>query len=178
MFAALCLPLLAGCGGGSSSPENGASRRDRRVEQYVQQVEPIRLGVNQLLNGADPILTALHGHHISKQAAAARLSGLERRFAAFTVQIAAIQPADGRLRALHAGYAQTYILEDSYLSALVSGLAGGNLEHLPDTQAAQRAAIIRWRTGLTVLAAQSGAALPADLQQAGRGEIAPSPQGS
>jgi hypothetical protein len=46
------------------------------------------------------------------------------------------------------------------------------------TQAAQRAAIIRWRTDLTVLARAAGAALPADLQQAGRGEIAPVPNGS
>jgi hypothetical protein len=44
--------------------------------------------------------------------------------------------------------------------------------------AAQRAAIIRWRIDLTVLARAADAPLPADLQQAGRGEIAPSPNGS
>jgi hypothetical protein len=32
--------------------------------------------------------------------------------------------------------------------------------------------MIAWRTGLTVLARASGVVLPADLQQAGRGEIA------
>lgn len=44
--------------------------------------------------------------------------------------------------------------------------------------AAQRAAIIGWRTGLTVLAARAGVGLPADLQPSGRGEIAPLPDGS
>jgi hypothetical protein len=48
---------------------------------------------------------------------------------------------------------------------------------LPNTQAEQRAAIIRWPTGLAVLARKARFALPADLQVAGRGEIAPSPQG-
>jgi hypothetical protein len=37
------------------------------------------------------------------------------------------------------------------------------------------AAIIAWRTGLSVLAREEGTALPADLAQAGRGEIAPLP---
>ncbi len=68
--------------------------------------------------------------------------------------------------------------EDAYLSALVAGLADDELTGLPNTQAAQRAAIIRWRIGLTVLARTADAPLPADLQQAGRGEIAPSPNGS
>jgi hypothetical protein len=45
-------------------------------------------------------------------------------------------------------------------------------------QAARRVAIIRWRSGLTVLARAAGAPLPSGLQQAGRGEIAPSPKGS
>jgi hypothetical protein len=75
-------------------------------------------------------------------------------------------------------YANTYVFEDAYLSALVAGLADGELTNLPNTQAAQRAAIIRWRIGLTVLARAVDAPLPADLQQAGRGEIAPSPNGS
>lgn len=92
--------------------------------------------------------------------------------------MAAIDAPSERLRALNAGYAGTYVLEDAYLSALTAGLAGGELGDLPDTQAVQRAAIIRWRIGLSVLARAAGASLPADLQQAGRGEIAPSPNGS
>jgi hypothetical protein len=66
----------------------------------------------------------------------------------------------------------------AYLSALVNGLAERDFRGLPDTQAAQRAAIIDWRTGLTVLARKWRAPLPADLQRAGRGEIAPSPGAS
>jgi hypothetical protein len=131
--------------------------------------------VNRLLTGADPILQALRAHHISAAGAADRMGGLERRFAVFTVDIAAIQPVNDTLRSLHAAYADTYILEDTYLSALVSGLAHRNLDALPRTQSTQRAAIIRWRTGLTVLARKNGLSLPPDLQQAGRGEIAPSP---
>jgi hypothetical protein len=106
------------------------------------------------------------------------MDGLERRFAAYTVQVAAIQPATPELRTLHAAYAHTYVLEDAYLSALVAGLAQRELGNLPNTQAAQRAAIIQWRTGLTVLGHRDGVGLPADLQQAGRGEIAPAPGGS
>ena len=103
---------------------------------------------------------------------------LERRFAAYTVEVAAIEPATAELRVLHAAYAYTYVLEDAYLSVRAAGLAGRKLDGLPATQAAQRAAIIGWRTGLTVLADRTGIDLPADLQQAGRGEVAPSPDGS
>jgi hypothetical protein len=106
------------------------------------------------------------------------MGALERRFAAYTVDMAAIQPATAQLRAVNAPYAHTYILEDSYLSALTTGLARRDLGGLPDTQAAQRAAIIQWRTGLTVLARSVALDLPGDLQAAGRGEIAPSPRGS
>ncbi len=106
------------------------------------------------------------------------MGALERRFAEYAVDIAAIEPATPQLRALHAPYAHTYVLEDSYLNALVAGLREGDVEHLPNTQNDQRAAIIQWRFALTVLARRLGVTLPADLQQAGRGEVAPSPQGS
>jgi hypothetical protein len=87
------------------------------------------------------------------------------------VEVAAIAPATAQLRVLQAEYAHTYVLEDAYLSALANGLAERELDGLPDTQAAQRAAIIGWRTGLTVLADRAGVDLPADLQQA---RVAPS----
>ena len=103
---------------------------------------------------------------------------LERRFAAYTVKVAAIEAATAQLRVLQAAYAHTYVLEDAYLSAVANGLAERKLDGLPNTQAAQRAAIIGWRTGLTVLADRAGVDLPADLQKSGRGEIAPSPGGS
>ncbi len=148
------------------------------IEQYVVAVEPIRLAVNALLDRADPILEALRSHRIGPLEAARRMGGLEQRFALYAVDIAAIDPPAAQLRALNAGYAETYVLEDSYLSALVVGLADGRLGDLPDTQAVQRTAIVRWRTRLTVLARTVDAPLPSDLQHAGRGEIAPSPSGS
>jgi hypothetical protein len=143
----------------------------------MAQIEPIRLAVNRLLVGADPILGDFREHRIPRAGAGARMAGLERQFAAFTVDVTAIEPASPRLRTLHDAYAQTYVLEDAYLSALVSGLTTGDLSGLPRTESAQRATIIRWRTGLAVLARTAGSSLPSDLQQAGRGEIAPSPQG-
>ncbi|HEY4894994.1 MAG TPA: hypothetical protein VII01_02805 [Solirubrobacteraceae bacterium] len=142
------------------------------------EVEPIRLAVNKLLGGADPILGAFHDRRVSPSEAARRMGQLEQRFAAYAVDIAAVDPPTAQLRALNGGYANTYVLEDAYLSALVAGLADDKLTDLPNTQAAQRAAIIRWRIGLTVLARATDAGLPADLQHAGRGEIAPSPNGS
>lgn len=174
----LCLTMLAGCGATAPSRPAAAPSIRTGLQRYMAQIEPLRLAVNRLLNGADPILEASREHRITAAQAARRMGALERRFAAFTVDIASIQPAAAPLRPLHAEYAHTYILEDAYLSALVSGLAEHNLDHLPNTQSAQRAAIIHWRTGLTVLARRVNLALPADLQQAGRGEIAPSPGGS
>jgi hypothetical protein len=134
--------------------------------------------VNRLLEGADPILAGFREHRITAHQAASRMAALELRFAAFTVAVGAIRPQLQALRSLHTEYAETYVLEDAYLSALTAGLAQRELTNLPDTQSAQRATIIRWRTGLTIMAEQAHFPLPADLQQAGRGEIAPSPGGS
>jgi hypothetical protein len=173
----LCTVGLVGCAG-AARPRLDGAHRPAAIEAYLRQVEPIRLAVNRLLGQADPILRAGHDHDISPVEAGRRMDRLERRFAAYAVAIAAVEPATAELRALHIAYAHTYVLEDSYLSALAAGLADRRLDGLPDTQAAQRAAIIGWRTGLSVLAHQAGVALPTDLQQAGRGEIAPAPQGS
>jgi hypothetical protein len=170
----LCV-LAAGCGGGSSAISSRSIRVE--LERYLKQVEPLRLAVNQLLEGADPILSAFHERRITAGVAAHQMSGLERRFAGFTVDVAAIEPRIPALVGLHAEYAQTYVLEDAYLSALAAGLSRRELTDLPNTQSEQRAAIIRWRTGLAVLARKGHFALPADLEVAGRGEIAPSPEG-
>jgi hypothetical protein len=163
---------LAGCGGDTRA--TGAVALNR----YMGEIEPLRLGVNRLLEGADPIIAAFRDHRLGAAAAAAHMEALERKFASYTVEVSAIRPRSPALRSLHAEYAGTYVLEDAYLSALVSGLRQQDFSELPNTQSAQRAAIIRWRTGLMVLAREEHVALPADLQQAGRGEIAPSPAGS
>jgi len=176
---AVLAALVAGCGG-AGAPSGAAQLRQQRraLSDYLREIEPPRLAVNKLLEGADPILSGYARHRLSPSRAAQRMGALERRFAAYAVQVAAIEPQTARLRALHETYAHTYVLEDSYLSALTNGLATGKLDNLPNTQAAQRAAIIEWRIGLTVLARGVSLALPADLQRAGRGEIAPAPGAS
>lgn len=169
------MAVVCGCASHSRAP---TVVQRSQIVRYLHEVEPIRLAVNKLLDGADPILHALATGLIQRGEAARRMGELERRFASYTVDIAAVNPPSAQLRALNAPYAETYVFEDAYLSALTASLGDGNLKDLPNTQGAQRAAIVRWRTRLTVLADLARAPLPADLQQAGRGEIAPSPAGS
>jgi hypothetical protein len=69
------------------------------------------------------------------------------------------------------------VLEDAYLRALVAALPRRDFGSLPRTQDAQRAAIVAWRHRLEAVAERIGVRLPADIQIAGRGEIAPSPFG-
>ena len=170
----LALPavlLAAGCGGESKDSQRKA------LEDYVAAVEKVRLPVNELLDEADPITAAYREQRISGEQAERRFGALERGFADYTVQIAALEPVPDEIRAAHDAYAHTYVLEDAYLSALDAALEEGEFDNLPNTQHAQRAAIIAWRTRLQVLADRLDARLPADLQAAGRGEIAPSPEG-
>lgn len=103
-----------------------AQRARSAIASYLRRVEPLRLAVNHLLNTADPILRAARGRAAPAHAAA-RMDRLERHFAAYTVDIAGIQPAMPRLRTLQAAYAHTYLLEDAYLSALAAGLADHDL---------------------------------------------------
>ena len=159
---------LAGCGGGK--PANA-----KALTGYLGQIEPLRLAVNRLLGQADPILSAYREHRISPLEAQRRFDRLERRFAAYTERIAAIEPRTAELRQAHDIYLHTYYLEDAYLSALANALPSGKFDRLPHTENEQRAAIIEWRTDLTVLATRARVRLPTDLQLAGRGEIAPSP---
>jgi hypothetical protein len=175
---ALTAVTLSGCGGGSASGHVSARGERTALVNYLHQVEPIRLAVNRLLEGADPILSAYRDRRISPREASLRMGALERRFAAYTVDIAAVEAATAQLRVLNDPYAHTYVLEDAYLSALTTGLAERDFDGLPNTQAAQRAAIIEWRTGLEVLARRVALNLPGDFLTAGQGEIAPSPSGS
>lgn len=144
----------------------------------MTEVEAVRLPVNQLLNQADPILDAYHDHRITPAVASARMEAMEQEFGGLAVEMGTIAPSNPVLARINAPYAHTYVLEDSYLAALASGLGDGNLDSLPDTQNAQRQAIVTWRIALEVAAARVGVTLPADLQQAGRGEIAPGLDGS
>lgn len=167
--------ILPGCGRGGDSTSDEAQRR--ALVDYVAEVEPIRLGINNLLDRADPILSAYDDGELSAAGAQKQIGRLERRAAGYAVQIAALEPVPDSVRAAHDAYAHTFVLQDTYLSTLVAVLPAREFDHLPDFQAKQRAAIIAWRTRLQVLADRLGATLPADLQLAGRGEISPSPRG-
>ena len=161
--------LLGACGGGES--------KRAALEDYVARVEKVRLPVNELLERADPITEGYAEHRIGPARAERRFDALERRFAGYTVAIAAVDPVPAEIRAAHDAYAHTFVLEDGYLSALAAAIPAREFDNLPNTQHAQRAGVIAWRTRLQVLADRYGAELPADIQVAGRGEIAPSPTG-
>jgi hypothetical protein len=174
LIAGTLLTFIASCG---QSPVVHTGTSAPALKAYIASIEPIRLGVNTLLNGADPIIDGWKDHRLTDAQASAQMGTLEAAFAGYTVDMAALMPSDPTLASINAPYAHTFILEDSYLNALVSGLDEDNFSQLPDTQADQRAAIIQWRVQLEVLAGALHVTLPADLQQAGRGEIAPSVTG-
>ena len=177
VVAAVTIALaLAGCGDHHRAP--GAADPATELRAYLAQVEPIRLSVNELLDTADPILSGYHDHRLTAKQAESRMDALERRFAGYTLGIAEVAPVPASMRAAQDAYAHTFVLEDSYLSALTAAIPERRFDDLPKTQDAQRAAVIAWRTRLEVVAAGLGVQLPPDLQQAGRGEIAPSPFGS
>jgi hypothetical protein len=172
VMAAVAMVSVTSCG----TPADTAATATQ-LRSYLAAVEPIRLGVNHLLDGADPVLDQYRTHRLTGQQTAAAMGDLERAFAAYALDVNALQPANPTLSSLHAAYAHTYILEDSYLSALVAALPDGQFASLPNTQSDQRAAIIEWRIQLEVMGRNMRVALPADLQQAGRGEIAPAVTG-
>jgi hypothetical protein len=178
-ICALTLAAVAACGSSSSSgrpASSGVTATD--LTSYVTAVQKVRLPVNALLGGADAILDPYQDHTISHQVAATRFGNLERQFAIYARQMQEITPPDATLARINKPYAQTYFFEDSYLATLASDLHEGDFDNLPNTQGAQRLAIIRWRIALEVLADRLHVSLPANLQQAGRGEIAPSIEGS
>jgi hypothetical protein len=148
------------------------------LRSYIAAVERVRLPVNTLLDRADPILNAYHRHKITPATASAEFDALEETFAGYAVQAQQISPPDITLQAVNEPYANTYFLEDSYLSTLASDLREGDFDNLPNTQAAQRLAIVQWRIQLEVIAARLHVTLPDDLVHAGRGEIAPAIGGS
>lgn len=160
----------------AAAPSDGPT--PAALREYVAAIEPVRDGVNRLLDTADPLLERWRDHRITGAQAAAAMGALEQRFAAYTVQINALEPADPTLQRINAPYAHTYLLEDAYLRALAAALPSRSFASLPRTAAQQRATIVVWRTQVEALGRALHVALPADLQHAGRGDIAPSPTGS
>jgi hypothetical protein len=164
--------LLAGCGADTSTAD-----RRQELERYVAAVQPIRLGINELLDKADPILGGYRDGDLSAAQAQRRMGRLERGAAGYAVRIAEVEPVPDEMRAAQDAYAHTFVLQDTYLSALTAAIPDRAFDELPHFQNEQRAAIIAWRTRLQVLANRWGATLPANLQVAGRGEISPAPGG-
>jgi hypothetical protein len=164
--------LVAGCGADTTTAD-----RRQALEEYVARVQPIRLGINELLDQADPVLEGYRDGDLTAAQAERRMGRIERGAARYAVRIAAIEDVPEEMRAAHDAYAHTFVLQDTYLSTLVAALRSRAFDELPHFQNAQRAAIIAWRTRLQVLADRWGATLPANLQVAGRGEISPSPTG-
>jgi hypothetical protein len=169
--------LVAGVSACGTANTPASPQRGTELRAYLQHIEPLRLAVNDLLDKADPILEAYHDHKIGPSTARRRFGRLERRFARYAAEVAAVRPVPRDIAPAQAAYAHTYVLEDSYLSALTAAIPDRAFDELPHTADRQRAAIIAWRIRLEVLAKRLGVTLPRDLQQAGRGEIAPSPVG-
>jgi hypothetical protein len=174
----LAVAAVAGCGSSSTTVQPGSLVSASDLTSYVAAVQRVRLPVNALLEGADPILDAYHHHKITPLKASHEFAAMEVKFAAYALQMQQITPADPTLQAINAPYAHTYFLEDAYLATLASDLREGDFDNLPNTQNAQRLAIIEWRIQLELLAAKAHVTLKPDIQQAGRGEIAPAIEGS
>jgi hypothetical protein len=176
--AAAALALLAGgttaCSGASSGgAAAGGVVPKSDLDAYITAVQAVRLPVNALLEKADPITDAYREQEITPLQASHRMAHLEAKFADYVLTVHQIRPSNPTLAALNRPYADTYYYEDAYLATLASDLREGDFDNLPNTQDQQRLAIIIWRTKLEIVAADSGVTLPPDLQQAGRGEIAP-----
>jgi hypothetical protein len=169
------LPLATGSASASATQPTVAAPA---LRSYIARVQKVRVPVDALLEGTDPILEGYQSHQLTPAQASLEMNDLEERFAGYVVSMLEIVPANRTLARLNRPYARTYYLEDNYLSTLASDLNEGDFDNLPDTQDQQRLAIIEWRTQLEILAKKGDVKLPADIQQAGRGEIAPSLSGS
>src|SRR5262245_13325994 len=93
--AAALAGLAAGCGADESTAE-----RRQALEDYVAEVEPIRLGINELLDKGDPIMGAYADGRFDAAEAKRRMGRLEAKEADYAVQIAEVDPPDD-VRAAH-----------------------------------------------------------------------------
>jgi hypothetical protein len=171
----VALIALAGCGASSSDSSQSRERRD--LQAYVSGIEPLRLGVNHLLDGADPILSAYREHRLTAAQAQARLGALERSFASYMRKVGALQPVPPNMVAAQDAYAHTYVQEDDYLHALIAALPTRAWSTLPNTEDQQRKTLVAWRAKLALESSRLRVTIPKDMQRVGRDEIVPSPAG-
>ena len=114
--------LLLGCGADTTTAD-----RRQALEDYVAKVQPIRLGINELLDKADPILEGYREGDLSAKQAQRGIERIERGAAGYAVRIAAIEDVPEEMRAAQDAYAHTFVLQDTYLSALAAALPDARL---------------------------------------------------
>jgi hypothetical protein len=175
--AVLVAALVAvGCGSAGTTDSSHPAER-QALRAYLHAIEPLRLNVNKLLEGADPILSAYREHQLSAAAAQRGVRRLERRFVDYENAVAAVRTVPPDLVAAQHAYAHTYVLEDRYLRALIAALPSRQWDRLPRFEDRQRRILVAWRSALALEAARVHVSLPSDIQIAGLGEITPSPLG-
>lgn len=167
--------FAAGCGsaGNTNSPRPA---EQQALRTYVRAIEPVRHGVDKLLDGADPILSGYRTRRLTAAEAQRQMRGLERRFVDYEKAVGAIRHVPPDLFSAQQAYAHTYVLEDRFLRALIAAVPGRHWEHLPHFESSQRRVIVAWRAAVVLEAARVQVSLPGDIQAAGRGELAPSPE--
>jgi hypothetical protein len=175
--AAAVAALVVVCGGGSSASNSSQAQERQALTSYVSQIEPLRLGVDKLLEGADPILGGYREHRLTTTEAQRRLTRLERRFATYMREVAAVKPVPPNMVGAQRAYAHVYRQTDAYLRALIAALPRRDWRGLPHFEPSQRRALVAWRAKLAIQAARLHVALPTDVDIVGRDEIAPSPLG-
>src|SRR3954469_937042 len=89
--AVLCVSALALPGAGCGSDTTTADRR-QALEDYVAAVQPIRLGINELLDQADPVLEGYRDGDLTAAQAERRMGRIERGTADYAVRIAEVEP--------------------------------------------------------------------------------------
>src|SRR3954447_23172488 len=106
--AMLCASALALLGADCGSDTSTADRR-QALEDYVATVQPIRLGINGLLDRADPILEGYADGDLTAGEAKRRMGRIERGVADYAVQIAEVEPVPDEIRQVQDAYAHTFV---------------------------------------------------------------------
>src|SRR3954468_19351746 len=110
--AVLCVSALALLGAGCGSDTTTADRR-QALEDYVAAVQPIRLGINELLDKADPVLEGYRDGDLTAKQAQRGIDRIEHGAAGYAVRIAAIQDVPDEMQAAQGAYAHTFVLQDT-----------------------------------------------------------------